>query len=225
MLCAKLSFALVFLKPMKYAIGGTILAAKLALQRGWSINLSGGYHHAKADQGGGFCFYADISIAIQKLWQNNPALKVLIIDLDVHQGNGHEMISSPDELVAIFDIYNEWVYLLDQEVKRYIDFDHPVRTGVDDRAYLRLLRAKLPKAIAQFKPDLIIYNAGTDIYARDRLGRMNVSADGIVERDAFVFAQVGDNEIPIAMVFSGGYTRESAGIISRAVESIVRRYR
>jgi len=112
----------VLLKPMKYGTGGTIMGIQLALQYGWAINLSGGYHHAKADRGGGFCFFADIAIAIFKVWEEKPELTILIVDLDVHQGNGYAEIFKDHTQVYIFDIYNESIYPLDLKAKEYIDF-------------------------------------------------------------------------------------------------------
>jgi len=113
------------LTPMKYAVAGTVLAAQLALENGWSINLSGGYHHAKANSGSGFCVYADIPLAICKLREKNPNIKALIIDLDAHQGNGHESICGNDPNVAIYDIYNADVFPHDLSAAKFIDFKYP----------------------------------------------------------------------------------------------------
>ncbi len=210
------------LEPMQYGTGGTILGAQLARENGWAINLGGGYHHAKADSGGGFCFYADIPLAVYKLWEKDSNLKVMVVDLDAHQGNGHEAIFKKDPRVSIFDIYNENIYPQDQAVKQYITFDYPVSTGIKDDAYLALLKNELPKAIEQAQPDLIIYNAGTDIYEKDPLGRMKISAKGIICRDEFVFRQSRKRKIPILMVFSGGYSPDIYKVINRSIENILR---
>ncbi|MDR3647014.1 MAG: histone deacetylase [Candidatus Babeliales bacterium] len=210
------------LTPMKYATSGTVLGAKLALQHGWAINLSGGYHHAKEDSGEGFCFLADIPLAVYKLHEKNPKLKVMVIDLDAHQGNGYESIFKDDKRIANFDVYNGEIYPNDKYAKQFIKYDYPVKSFIKDEEYLNLIRTELPIAIKEFKPDLIIYNAGTDIFSEDPLGRMSVSKEGIIERDSFVFDIAQSNKIPILMVLSGGYSKKSAAIISESVEKIVK---
>lgn len=208
------------LDSVRYASGGTILGAELAMREGWSINLSGGYHHTKADSSGGFGFYADVPIAVYKLWQNNPDLKVLIVDLDAHQGNGNESILKDDPRIFIFDVYGEDNYPHDELVKKYIDFNWPVGYLYDEE-YLSLIREEIPNAIQKSSPDLIIYNAGTDIFEKDPLGRMGISKQGIIERDEIIFENAQKNDIPILMVLSGGYTSESAGIIGASIENLL----
>ncbi len=224
------------LAPMKVATGGTILGGTLAQQYGWAINLAGGYHHAKgcgrdrlketyslSDEGGGFCVFADIPLVIKKLWEKDPTLKVLIVDLDAHQGNGHEdFFKKNDKRVAIFDIYNADIYPYDHAAKKHIDFNYPVQSGINDQQYLDLLKSELPKAIEQYKPDFILYNAGTDVFEHDPLGLMKVTAQGIIERDSFVFQQAAQNNTPVLMLLSGGYTKESANIIGHSVEHIMK---
>jgi len=210
------------LKPVKYATGGTILGCQLAMEYGWAINLSGGYHHAKSESGGGFCFFADIPIAVYKLFKKNPELSVLIIDLDAHQGNGYASIFKNDPRIHIFDIYNEEIYPQDLEAKRYIEFDYPVKSYIEEREYLSLLEREINKAIVKSKPNLIIYNAGTDILRGDLLGGMSISGDGIVKRDEVVFRNSLKQKIPIVVVLSGGYTRRSAAIIGRSIENILK---
>lgn len=210
------------LKSMKYATGGTILGSELALKYGWAINLSGGYHHAKVDSGSGFCFFADIPIAVYKLFKENPNLSILIIDLDAHQGNGLEAIFKDDYRVHILDVYNEQIYPQDHAVKKYIDFDYPVQSYIEDQKYLSLIKSGIAKAIGQSKPDIIIYNAGTDVFKEDNLGQMNISEQGIMKRDELVFKNAFERKIPILMVLSGGYTEKSAGIISKSIENILK---
>ncbi len=216
------------LVPMKYATGGTILGCNLALDKGWAINLSGGYHHAKAEKGGGFCVYADIPIAAYKTLENqDDDFKILIVDLDAHQGNGHEAIfrngkyKNNKKQIYIFDMYTEDNYPADHAVKKYIDFNYPMARKINTEEYFKKLTEKLPTAITKSKPNLIIYNAGTDIFYKDPIGGFNVSEKGIIERDAFVFQTALDNNIPILMVLSGGYSKESAGIIGRSIENIL----
>ena len=220
------------LNPMKFATAGTVLGAQLALEKnidgtlkyGWAINLSGGYHHAKANSGEGFCFFNDIVLACYKLWQKQEYknLKILILDLDAHQGNGHESILKNHPNVAILDVYNGDVYPKDNESKKGIKlYDFPVKSKINDKNYLSIVKTSLEKAVNTEKPGLIIYNAGTDIFEKDPLGQMSVSQKGIIERDFIVFKMAIEQKIPIIMVLSGGYTSESAQIISKSIENII----
>lgn len=226
------------LNPMRYATAGTVLAANLALQHGYAINLSGGYHHAKRANGEGFCFFADIPLAIKTVLEQHPDYRFLIIDLDAHQGNGHEMICGTDpalsDRVAIMDIYNRNAFPRDAAAKRFINYcwtippretmipcDSPIEAQT--REYLDILRNELPTILDAERPNLIIYNAGTDILAGDPLGRMSISEDGIVERDDLVFRIAHASKIPIVMVLSGGYTPQSAFVTARSIQNIVDR--
>jgi histone deacetylase 11 len=210
------------LEPIRYATGGTILGSMLALERGWAINLSGGYHHAKAESGGGFCFFADVPIAVSKIWETQPDRKVLIVDLDAHQGNGNASIFRDDPRVTIFDVFNGHIYPGDYEAARHVKYNHPVKMFVSDGEYLGLLERELPPAIDESSPGLVIYNAGTDVLAGDPLGGMSITADGIIKRDGFVFRCAIDRKIPILMLLSGGYTGKSAGVIGRSIENILK---
>jgi len=210
------------LKPMKYATGGTILGCQLAMEYGWAMNLSGGYHHAKSESGGGFCFFADIPIAVYKLFKENPELSIMIVDFDAHQGNGYASIFRDDTRIHVFDVYNEEIYPYDVETKRYIEFEYPVKSYIEDRKYLSLLERELGGAMVKSKPNLIVYNAGTDVLRGDPLGCMSISGDGIVKRDEIVFRNALNNKIPIVMVLSGGYTKKSAAIIGRSIENILK---
>lgn len=213
------------LRPMRYATQGTIEAARLALEQGWAINLSGGYHHAKAAEGDGFCVFADIPLAITTLRETNPTLKVLIIDLDAHEGNGHASIvgSEPNKLTYIFDMYSKNNYPGEDGVQ-HIDFPYGLRYRISTEEYLTYLQKNLPKAIEQVKPDLIIYNAGSDIYEHDPLGGMAVTKEGIAARDSFVFDLAFAHNIPILMVLSGGYSPASASIIGDSLEAIIKKH-
>lgn len=221
------------LYPMKLATSGTILASQLALEHGWAINLSGGYHHAKADRGEGFCVYADIPLAIRKLPVSVD--KVLIVDLDAHQGNGFQTIFSaigqdesgksavefvPVPEVAILDMYNKDVYPHDSFAKQFIGYKGEMASGTKDDVYLETLHHLLPLAISEHQPKIVFYNAGTDIYEHDPLGGLKISREGIIARDEFVFSQCRARNIPVVMVLSGGYTRESANIISSSIANL-----
>ena len=208
------------LKPMKLAVGGTLLAVQLAEQYGWAINLSGGYHHAKANQAGGFCFFNDISLAAKRFLDKNPESKVMIVDLDAHQGNGHESLSINEPRISIFDIYNGSIYPWDYAVRTRINYDFPQGTTLTDQTYIQVLQEELSKALDAVKPGLIIYNAGTDIYVNDPLGRMKITKSGIIARDETVFDLAISKGIPIVMLLSGGYTNESAEIVADSIKNL-----
>lgn len=209
------------LSPMRYATAGTLLATDLALEQGWAINLSGGYHHAKTDEGGGFCVFGDIQLAAKKVLEQHPDWCILIVDLDAHQGNGHEEGLKDENRVFIFDMYRQNNYPNDYAQMERINYNLPLGAS-NDQEYLDTLMTELPAAIAEVRPHLIIYNAGTDIYKKDPLGAMNISAGGIKERDAFVFEQAERSKIPVVMLLSGGYTKQSAGIVADSVEQIIK---
>jgi len=217
------------LRPMKLATGGTVQAAQLALRYGWAINLGGGYHHAKGDSGGGFCVYADICIAVEKLWKKDPSLRIMVVDLDAHQGNGHEAIFASDSRVSIFDMYNADMYPWDEVAKEHIRFDVPLRSNIGGDDYIDRLKKEINSALDTLEekdeePNLIIYNAGTDPLSGDHIGRMNVSAEKMIERDEIVFKHAQERRIPIVYLFSGGYTKESANVIGRSLENILENY-
>lgn len=213
-----------FLNPMRWATAGTLLGVDLALQHGWAINLSGGYHHAKADRSSGFCFFADINLAADRFWtQHKPQGKVMVIDLDAHQGNGFEDIFKREPRVDVFDIYNGDIYPMDLPAAQYIRWKFPLASGTGELTYISTLQKNLPSAIEASKPDLIIYNAGSDPYEKDLLGGLRVSAAGIVLRDQFVFEQARTRKIPILMLLSGGYHRDSASIIASSIVQLVDR--
>ncbi|MHB9154283.1 MAG: histone deacetylase family protein [Endomicrobiales bacterium] len=209
------------LVPMRYATGGTILGAVLALRHGWAINLAGGYHHAKANCGGGLCFYADVPIAVKKLQKQHPGLSVLIVDLDAHQGNGNAAVFRGDPNVHIFDIYNGTVYPWDFEAGRHAEFSYPLPSHVEDPEFLALVREELPKAIEKTKPGLIVFVAGTDGIKGDTVGKWSLSEDGIIQRDELVFLNALKYKVPILMVLSGGYTEQSAAIISKSIRNLM----
>ncbi|GAV56972.1 Hist_deacetyl domain-containing protein, partial [Cephalotus follicularis] len=162
------------LHPFRKQVGGTILAAKLAQERGWAINVGGGFHHCSAENGGGFCAYADISLCIQFAFVRLNVSRVMIIDLDAHQGNGHEMDFSNDRRVYILDMFNPGIYPFDYEARKYIDQKVEVVSGTTTNEYLKKLDEALEVAGLNFDPELVVYNAGTDILDGDPLGRLKV---------------------------------------------------
>jgi histone deacetylase 11 len=209
------------LEPMRLATGGTILGARLALRYGWAINLSGGYHHAKADKGSGFCVFADVPIAIRALWKEHPDLKVLIVDLDAHQGNGNSTILGNDPRVAIFDMYNGEIFPGDIEAQAGVKYKVPLQSHTGTLAYLDSLKQRLPQAIEEHAPGLIVYNAGTDVFVGDPLGNLSITEQGIIDRDNYVMSTAFAKKTPILMVLSGGYTKKSGAIIGKSITSFL----
>lgn len=206
------------LRPMRIQTGGSILAAKLAIERGWAINIGGGFHHCSGSQGGGFCAYADITLAIKFLFKHVDSVnKAMIIDLDAHQGNGHEADFNGDEQVYIIDVYNAYIYPGDTKVKGAIKRNVQLRHHTDDETYIPLLKKHIPEALNEFNPDIIAYNAGTDILIGDPLGNLAVTPQGIIERDQIVFQEARQRGIPIFMLTSGGYQRRTARIIADSI--------
>ncbi|CAL9213408.1 unnamed protein product [Arabidopsis halleri] len=191
------------LHPFQKQVGGTILAAKLATERGWAINIGGGFHHSTAKRGGGFCVFADISLCVHFAFLRLKMSRVMIVDLDAHQGNGHETDLGDDSRVYILDMYNPEIYPFDYRARRLIDHKVEVVSGTTSDEYLRKLDEALEVAWRNFQPQLVIYNAGTDILDGDALGLLKVSPDGITCRDEKVFRFARDREIPIVMLTSG----------------------
>lgn len=205
------------LRPFRMQVGGSILAAKLAKEQGWAINVGGGFHHCSAENGGGFCAYADITLCIHYAFVRLNISRVMIIDLDAHQGNGHETDFSDDRRVYIMDMYNSQIYPLDFEARRYIDQKIELPSGTRTREYLEQLDKALEVASNQFVPELVVYNAGTDILDGDPLGRLKISPEGVVMRDEKVFRFAKEKNVPIVMLTSGGYMKSSARVIADSI--------
>ncbi|KAG2649565.1 hypothetical protein PVAP13_1NG116400 [Panicum virgatum] len=188
------------LYPFRKQVGGSVLSAKLALEKGWAINIGGGFHHCSAQEGGGFCAYADISLCIHFAFVCLNISRVMIIDLDAHQGNGHEKDFGSEGRVYTLDIYNSGIYPFDHVAKKYID-----------------QKVELDVAKSRFQPQLIVYNAGTDILDGDPLGRLKVSPEGVAIRDEKIFRFAKDQNIPLLMLTSGGYMESSARVIADSI--------
>lgn len=213
-----------YLRPMRYQAAGSILAGKLALEYGWAINLGGGFHHCCSYKGGGFCPYADITLLLVRLFELEPTRvrHAMIVDLDAHQGNGHERDFKNVETVYILDMYNALIYPRDQEAKLSIRCGVELRHMTEDRYYLRQLNRCLMQALAEFKPDVVIYNAGTDVLRGDPLGSLALSEDGVIERDRLVFSTFRALNIPVVMLLSGGYMKSSKRVIADSIVNLRR---
>ena len=203
-------------------VGGTCEASEAALRDGIAINLAGGTHHAFADHGEGFCVFNDVAIAVRSLQQARRITRAAIIDLDVHQGNGTHAIFANDTSVYTFSMHGARNYpfrlpgtiapagdashLHGVRVPGTLDIDLPDAT--EDAAYLALLGEALPRVLSAAAPDLVIYLAGADPHAGDRLGRMRLTFDGLERRDAMVLETCRDIGVPVAITIAGGYGRK-----------------
>lgn len=195
----------------KHIAGGTYQCALKALDGSKAaLNIAGGTHHSFADRGEGFCVFNDIAISANLLLNEKKVRKVLIVDLDVHQGNGNAHIFRNNPSVYTFSMHGEKNYPLKKETS---DLDLGLRDGISDSEYLGLLYDTLPMLINMVEPDIIFYQSGVDILEHDKLGRLNVSMEGCRRRDHFVFEQASINKIPIVASMGGGYSPNIKHII------------
>lgn len=184
--------------------GGSILAGREALKSGATVNLGGGFHHACADHGEGFCVIHDVAIAIRRLQKDAAIARAMTVDCDVHQGNGTAEIFAGDPDVYTFSIHQERNY---PYPKPPSNLDVNLEDGVEDGAYLAALKAALDRALEEFSPDLIFYLAGADPYREDQLGGLKLTIEGLIERDRMVFRKARERKIPVAVTLAGGYAR------------------
>lgn len=189
---------------------GTIDCAKYAKEYGVAMNVAGGTHHAFRDRGEGFCLLNDIAVAAQYLLDNNLATQILVVDLDVHQGNGTANIFENEPAVYTFSMHGGKNYPLKKETS---DRDIPLPDGIDDNSYLSLLKFHLPKLLDDLEPDFIFYQSGVDVLETDKLGRLGLSMHGCKDRDRFVLEICRKNNIPVAVSMGGGYSEKIADIV------------
>jgi len=192
------------------SVGATIAAARAALRDGIAVNLAGGTHHAHADHGEGFCCFNDVAVATRVLQRERAVERVLICDLDVHQGNGTAAIFAGDASVFTFSMHGERNFPARKEAST---LDVALPDGCTDEDYLAALRAHLPGIIDRFRPQMVFYLAGADPYAGDRLGRLALSKAGLAERDRMVLRLARDTGLPVAVTMAGGYADEVDDIV------------
>ena len=186
------------------ATGGTVLATKLALNYGIACNTAGGSHHATSNEGAGFCVFNDVAVAAKYLTSRGLANKILIIDLDVHQGNGNSEIFKNDNQVFTFSMHSKVNYPAKKSVS---DLDIELEENLEDKEYINILKNNL-KYLNQEEFDFVFYIAGVDIHYNDRLGKLNISDNGIFERDELVIDNFFSNKIPVCGVLGGGYNKD-----------------
>jgi acetoin utilization deacetylase AcuC-like enzyme len=189
---------------------GTVDCCHFALEHGIALNVAGGTHHAGTNWGEGFCLLNDQAIAANYLLKKQLAKSVLIIDLDVHQGNGTAEIFKDNPKVFTFSMHGVNNFPFRKEVS---DLDIPLPDGIGDVAYLNLLEAALPRLIDQQQPDFIFYLAGVDVLASDKLGKLALTKDACKARDRFVLALAKKNKIPIQISMGGGYSPDIREIV------------
>lgn len=186
------------------AAGGSILAGQRALQDGWAANIGGGFHHAYADHGEGFCVLHDVAIAIRRMQFDGAIQRAMVVDADVHQGNGTAAIFGGDGDVFTLSIHQERNYPYPKPPST-VDINLPDGTGDED--YLAILEKHLYQAFQAFSPQILFYVAGADPYREDQLGGLSLTIDGLARRDALVFDHAKRNGVPAAMMLAGGYAR------------------
>ncbi|MGE0131017.1 MAG: histone deacetylase [Blastocatellales bacterium] len=184
---------------------GTIIAARNALRDGVASNLAGGTHHAFPDHGEGYCVLNDIAIAARVLQRDGLAKRIVVIDCDVHQGNGTAAIFQGDSTVFTFSMHGEKNFPARKELSR-LDISLP--NGIGDEEYLAILRDHIPRILEGFKPDFVFYQAGVDPFVWDRLGKLQLTIEGLRQRDEFVILNCRERGIPVVTTMGGGYAKD-----------------
>jgi acetoin utilization deacetylase AcuC-like enzyme len=193
------------------AVGGTVLTANLALEHGKALNLTGGYHHAFANYGSGFCLFNDLYLAALSMLQNPNIDKVLIFDCDVHQGDGTAKLAENNAQIYTVSLHAEKNF---PYRKQHSNMDFNLSKGTQDDEYLDTVDSALHLAINTFQPDAVIYDAGVDIHIDDDLGHLNISTQGVYQRDCLVFDTCKQKGLPIAAVIGGGYQRNIDALVN-----------
>jgi acetoin utilization deacetylase AcuC-like enzyme len=199
------------------AAGGSILAARRALADGYAANVGGGFHHAYPDHGEGFCVIHDVAVAIRRMQFDGAIERAMVVDTDVHQGNGTAAIFAGDESVFTLSIHQEHNYPYPKPPST-MDINLPDGVGDDD--YLAILEKSLHRAFDEFSPQLLFYVAGADPYREDQLGGLKLSMEGLARRDALVLGYAERNQAPVPVTLAGGYARKLEDTISIHVNTI-----
>lgn len=181
--------------------GGTIRTAELALAHGGAVHIGGGFHHAFAEKAEGFCYLNDLAVAARAVQAEKHVQRLMIIDCDLHQGNGTARIFSDDDTVFTFSMHQRDLY----PIKEKSDLDIHLPNGVRDEEYIRQLRSHVPAALDAFRPQMILYQAGADPYAGDQLGDLRLTIDGLAERDRLIYGWATERGMPLAVTLGGGY--------------------
>ena len=186
------------------ATGGTVLASKLAINYGLACNTAGGSHHANFEGGAGYCVFNDVAVAAQYLIDRGLADRILIVDLDVHQGNGNSDIFQDNKNVFTFSMHSKSNYPAKKSIS---DLDVALEDNIEDKQYIEILKSHLSK-LNDKKFDFVFYIAGVDIHFNDRLGKLKISDEGIRQRDELVTENFFSKKIPLCGVLGGGYNKD-----------------
>lgn len=198
--------------------GGTYLAARLALLHGFAANTAGGSHHALHDTGAGYCVFNDLAIAAVRLVEEGVVERLLIVDVDVHQGDGTAALIAGRGEIATYSIHADKNF---PARKARSTLDVPLPDGVEDEAYLETLQRTLTPLLDEVRPQLVLYQAGVDPFAGDRLGRLSVTLDGLARRERLVAGLLRARGIPLASTVGGGYGDDAMEVARRHVASIL----
>jgi len=199
------------------AAGGSILSARRALEDGFSANIGGGFHHAYPDHGEGFCVIHDVAVAIRKMQADGAIERAMVVDTDVHQGNGTAAIFGGDETVFTMSIHQEHNYPYPKPPST-VDVNLPDGTG--DADYLAILEKYLHRSFEEFSPQLLFYVAGADPYQEDQLGGLALTMEGLAQRDAVVLGYAQRNQVPTAVTLAGGYARKVEDTVTIHVNTV-----
>jgi acetoin utilization deacetylase AcuC-like enzyme len=201
----------------RYSVGATIAACRAALSEGVAVNLGGGTHHAFYDRGQGFCWLNDSVIAARAMQAEGLAENILIVDCDVHQGDGTAAITKDDPSIFTFSIHGRNNFPYHKETS---DLDIELEDATDDRTYLDALKNGLTASLRRFKADLVIYLAGADPYRKDRYGRLSLTKVGLAQRDRIVLERLKVNGIPAAATMAGGYAPDIQDVVDIHLQTV-----
>lgn len=198
--------------------GGTWLAAQLARRHGYAANSAAGSHHALYDTGAGYCVFNDLAVCANRLIAEGDARRVLIVDCDVHQGDGTASLTAGRDDIFTFSLHAEKNFPVR---KARSSFDMPLPDGLDDDGYLEALDRFLPGVLDGFSPDYVLYQAGVDVHGKDKLGRLALTDAGIARRDAFVIGEIRQRGLPVASALGGGYGEDPREVADRHALSML----
>ncbi len=203
---------------VRHTNGGTWMAARLAMQHGYAANSAAGSHHALADTGAGYCVFNDLAVASNRLIAEGAVRRILIVDLDVHQGDGTASLTAGREEIMTISLHAQKNFPV-RKARSTIDIGLP--DGMDDAAYMDVLRETLPAALDRFEPDFVFYQAGVDPHVNDKLGRLALTDDGLAERDRFVVRAARERGLAIASALGGGYGEDQREVAARHARSML----
>ena len=189
---------------------GTLTGAKISETTGVALNVAGGTHHAFADRGEGFCLLNDFAVAAFQLLYENPKERILIVDLDVHQGNGTAALTAGEDRIFTFSMHGDHNYPARKEQS---DLDIPLADGTTGKEYMELLQKYLPAVIQKFKPNRLFYLSGVDVLATDRWGKLALSPAECANRDRYIFQTACQHSLPVTVAMGGGYSPEIRHIV------------